>query len=379
MDPVTHALSGALLASAAKRRAASRGNDVLTGTRAPLATWKWVLVLAVAAMSPDVDILLEQISNIATLTDRRGITHSLIGLPFMALIVGGLFTLIFRDRARFLHYVAIAAVGVALHIVFDLINAFGVMLFAPFSFQRFDWGITFIIDVWLGLMMLCGLIASLVWRRSRVPAMVASALVLGYFATMWWAKMRAEEFARASARTLMPMSLPTDVSINAYPRPLSPFNWTIVLGHAEQYRIAHVNLLAASPITVTADAGLITRVRAQFKPLQYAEWKLATRFGATGDVASSALAQRAWSHPDFAFFRSFAEAPAYMSTPTLPSSKYGQCAFFEDLRFVSPGREAHPFRYGVCFASEANADAKVYRYADDGQHALVPHPRRLLF
>jgi inner membrane protein len=394
MDPLTHALTGALLASAAKKRADARrsvlpdepptpqGSSEAPANRASsgIATWKVVLVLAVAAMSPDVDILLEQISNIATLTDRRGITHSVIGIPLMAILVGGVFTLAFRDRKNWARYLLIAGAGIALHIVFDLINAFGVMLLAPFSWQRFDFGITFIIYLWLGGLLLAGVMASLMWRRSRVPAIAAWCAIAIYFGAMIAGKWMAQDFAKTSLPTafeiqsIQPDQLNKEVAVafDVFPRPLSPFHWTVVMKRGDDYRVAHVNVVRSTPAVAAADAGLFARIRAAFVPKAQAQWSSFTEYG-SADVA---FAQRAFAHSDMAFFRAFAKMPAFMKQE---EGALGRCAFFQDLQFLSPGREAHPFRYGVCFSGTEGKDAKVYRYADDGNHEFVPHPRRLLF
>jgi inner membrane protein len=369
MDPITHALSGALLASVFRRRArASAGPRNTAGAPTPLPHWKWVLVLTVAAMSPDIDILLEQLSIVATLTDRRGITHSLLGLPVLAIFVGGLLALVLGERRRVRGFIGLAALGIALHIAFDLINAFGVMLLAPLSFRRFDLGITFIVDLWLALLLLAGLIASSIWKRTRVPALVAWGVVLTYFAVMFWAKSVAEHFGRASATTLFPQTAAPRVTV--YPRPLSPFNWTVLVRTPAEYQLTHVNVVSDKVIELKPDAGFINRVRSAFTPLEKATWRPVATFG---DTASLAAVERVWAHADFAFFRDFADAPAFMKAE---SNSFGDCVFFEDLRFRSPGRETHPFRYGMCFKPEGG---KVFRFTDDGNHTLVPHPRRLLF
>jgi inner membrane protein len=366
MDPITHALSGALLASAAKRRAQAEA------AAARPTTWKWFVVLAVAAAFPDIDISLEWVSNIATLTDRRGITHSLVLLPLWALILGSLFTLIFRERQHWRTYVLLSGIGMLLHIVFDLINAFGVMVLAPFSFHRFDWGIAFIIDLWLAGLLLLGLVASLFWRKSRVPALIAWAAVLAYGALMFWAKGTAEQAGQLLARQDT-TRLGSTTKVDVYPRPLSPFNWTIVLTHADgSYRFTHVNLLLKEPIVAEQDAGFVASIRAAFRPVHLPKWYSATQFG---QPASRAMAEKVWGHEDFKFFRDFADAPALIAHSVTVNSA-GGCAFFEDLRFVSPGREAHPFRYGMCFTGEG---ARVYAYRDGEPPVLVPHPRRLLF
>jgi inner membrane protein len=383
MDPVTHGLSGALLAAVARRRRSLGAIGDVLETRmdkgvSGIAMWKFVLVLAIAAMSPDIDILLEQISNIATLTDRRGITHSIIGIPIMALLVGSLFALLFRDLARIKGYLIASSVGVALHILFDLINAFGVMLLAPFSFHRFDFGITFIIDIWLTLLLLLGGIASLVWRRTRVPAIIAWGAIAIYFGMMIWGKHEAQSFAEKSFTAQFPQAnlSAKNVRVEVYPRPLSPFNWTAVLQNGKDIRVAHFNVVASSVARVSEDAGFIARIRAEFQATKDARW--IDRSTDATDANVQALVARAWAHADFQFFESFSELPAFMKAESLASS-LGECVFFEDLRFVSPGRVAHPFRYGMCFQGSDDANAKVYRYADDGKHELVTHPRRLLF
>ena len=58
-----------------------------------------------------------------------------------------------------------------------------------------------------------------------------------------------------------------------------------------------------------------------------------------------ALARAAWSHPEFWFFRWFAQFPAFEG---IDRSADGECVWFKDLRFLTPGRNSMPFRYGMC-------------------------------
>jgi inner membrane protein len=58
-----------------------------------------------------------------------------------------------------------------------------------------------------------------------------------------------------------------------------------------------------------------------------------------------AVVEEAWHHPDFAFFRWFA---AYPVLSDVERSTRTVCVWFQDLRFLSPGRDRWPFRYGMC-------------------------------
>ena len=65
--------------------------------------------------------------------------------------------------------------------------------------------------------------------------------------------------------------------------------------------------------------------------------------------------------PKLGFFRWFADYPAlYRIDRGNPST----CVWFQDLRFVIPGRDANIFRYGMC--KEEGADWRPFRLLDDG-------------
>ena len=67
------------------------------------------------------------------------------------------------------------------------------------------------------------------------------------------------------------------------------------------------------------------------------------RFGSS--AAERAAAREAWSQPRFAFYRWFAEEPVLLR---VDSGNPSTCAWFQDLRFFTPGRDTWPFRYGMC-------------------------------
>lgn len=331
MDTITHALSGALLARAVGRNAVSAHDTPLS---------RRMLLGAAAAAFPDTDFLLSLGSPVAYLLSHRGITHSLILLPVWGLLLAWLASKLWRDPRGWRPYLPIAAAGVALHIAGDLITSYGTMIFAPLWDARFSLGTTFVIDLYFSGIILAGLVLSRVWRRSRTPAIIACAVLVGYVGFQATLRHQAIEAGRDYAQR---MGL-TGAQVTALERPLSPFNWRIVVMHGDEQRYADVSLAAtAMPEPVPENAGVIARVGATFAPVSMARWLEAPRYGASDE--DRRIARDAWSQPSFAFYRWFADfAALYRIDHGNPSV----CAWFEDLRFNVPGRGNVPFRYGMC-------------------------------
>jgi inner membrane protein len=130
--------------------------------------------------------------------------------------------------------------------------------------------------------------------------------------------------------------------VDAAPRPASPFNWTVVVFDGAQYRYAHVNTRRTEPLAAGPDDNFIRRFSAPYQPLDRAQWQTALKVPEGPDEA---LARAAWSHPEFEFFRWFAQFPAF---ERVDRSADGECVWFKDLRFLTPGRDSMPFRYGMC-------------------------------
>src|SRR5271156_6226967 len=84
MEPVTHFLTGACLGRAGFNR------------RTAYAT----LAMTLAAEAPDLDVLWGLRGPVAVLEHHRGITHTFLGAPFVALAVTGLVYLWHRVRKK---------------------------------------------------------------------------------------------------------------------------------------------------------------------------------------------------------------------------------------------------------------------------------------
>jgi inner membrane protein len=351
MDTLTHALSGALLARATAPRPSPTA--LPTGRRVAIGT--------LAAAFPDIDFVTTYVSPIFYIQHHRGITHSLLALPLWAFLIGYLCSLAWRRDREWRAYFGIAAMGLGLHILGDLITSYGTMVFAPVSNTRYAWDTTFIIDLWFSGILLAGLLVSLLWRRSRVPA-AAGLLVLATYVG-WQATLRhvAIEFGKGYAL----VAGLTAARVTAQPRPASPLNWMVFVEQGERLDYALVRLAEGDlPPPLPADAGFIARLSAPYLPLDHAVWLTTKRFGANEQDAG--LARAAWRQPGFEFFRWFA---AYPAVYRVDRGNPGDCAWFQDLRFFTPGRPTIPFRYGLC--REGGASWRVYRALDDNTKVPV--------
>src|SRR5436309_3117075 len=90
--------------------------------------------MVLAANAPDIDGISYLWGRSAALHWHRNITHSLVGMPFMALLVVVIVALASRrQKLRWLPAFGIALAGVASHLLLDLTNVYGVRLLLPFS------------------------------------------------------------------------------------------------------------------------------------------------------------------------------------------------------------------------------------------------------
>ncbi|MDW8468104.1 MAG: hypothetical protein RML56_02845 [Burkholderiales bacterium] len=117
--------------------------------------------------------------------------------------------------------------------------------------------------------------------------------------------------------------------MSAYPRPVSPLNWTVIMEQHPTHHFAHVNLRGARRREPRPGDGLLAARR----PLPAARrTPVGTRqpLRRTPRTRGCSRAEAAGS-PALAFFRWFAEAPAADGV-----TEGSDCIGFLDLRFVTP-------------------------------------------
>jgi len=349
MDTLTHALSGALLARATAPRR-ERPEALPLGRRTAVG------FLATAA--PDLDFIVGTLGPVELLLYHRGVTHSFVMLPLWAWLLAHLARLLWRRDRPWQAYFPVTAMSIALHIAGDLITAYGTMIFAPLSDTRYSLGTTFIIDPWFTAVIVAALAASwlLPWRRAAAAA--GSAALLAYVAFQWALLERAQAWGEQMARR---EGLAT-ATVKALPRPVSPFNWMVIVADGDEVRYSFVNLARKEARSPWPEGSFLAQLDAVHRPLAAAKWERLARFGDQEPVRS--FAREAWARPELAFFRWFAEEPVLYRV----ESGSATCAWFQDLRFHVPGRGNWPFRYGMC--RETNGRWALFRLI--GETTRVP-------
>ena len=162
-------MSGALVARA------TAGKDA-----APRSLPRRVAAGFFACAAPDLDFVVSWFGPVAYLELHRGPTHSLLLLPFWALVFSWVLAKILREPGGWRALYGVTAIGIALHIAGDLITSYGTMILWPLSDMRPGIGTTFIIDLWFSGIILLGLLLSACFFRSRTPAVTMSIVLCAY-------------------------------------------------------------------------------------------------------------------------------------------------------------------------------------------------------
>ncbi len=156
MDNITHTLTAVMFSRAGLNRLS------------PHAT----ALLVVAVNAPDLDILSAIAGPVSYLHYHRGPTHSILGVPILALLVAALAMLVARDSFSWGRAYTLALIGVASNPLLDLANAYGVRLLWPFSERWFNADFVNIFDVWIWVLLALGLVAP--WVSALVSSEIGA-------------------------------------------------------------------------------------------------------------------------------------------------------------------------------------------------------------
>lgn len=175
MDNLTHTLVGACLAEAGLKRRSALG----------------AATLMIGANFPDVDVVAVPLGM--GLEWRRGVTHGFLALAILPFVLAGIMRLwdvrVRRRRdplappADFRQLVILAGIAIATHPTLDFMNTYGMRWLMPFADKWYYADGLFIVDLWL----LVALVTGVVWSRrthSVRPARIALAAVATYTTAM---------------------------------------------------------------------------------------------------------------------------------------------------------------------------------------------------
>ena len=242
MEPVTHFLTGACISRAGFNR------------KTAYAT----LAMTLAAEAPDIDIFWGFRGPVAGFEHHRGITHTFLGAPFMALAVTGIVWLIHRVRKkpaevppRWALLWLFALIADFSHLLLDFTNNYGLRPFFPFNPHWYAWSIIFIFDPLIFLALLSSLVMPWLFgltdreigvRRKpfRGRGWSIAALV---FIVLWWSLRNAEHaHAISLVRSAGIVSEPI-LKIDAEPAIIDPFAWHVIAETRDFYQTAEVYTL----------------------------------------------------------------------------------------------------------------------------------------
>jgi inner membrane protein len=236
MDPLTHTAVGLFLSRAGLNR--------LTPGAAP--------ILMLAANAPDIDIVAAAGGSISYLHYHRHLTHSLIAMPVLAILTVLLVRFAGRKPVRWLGAFAVATIGLASHLLLDLMNAYGVRLLLPFSADWLRLDIASVVDLWIWVACLLAVAGPFLSRlvgleigaknarprhHGRGFAIAALVFVLVYESGR--GALHARAVASLEAREYQGA---VPVRTAALPDPVNPFRWRGLVETAEFYAVADVNL-----------------------------------------------------------------------------------------------------------------------------------------
>lgn len=231
MDPLTHALSGAVLVQTLPQSVRPR--------------WMFLWGAFVAA-SPDLD--LSAVHNSLQYIERhRTVTHSLLGACFEAALLGAVFLLLIAWQRRkskvpnlgaaggwtFLQIFSVAYLLLLLHIWLDCVTSYGTQVFWPFNDCRVRLSGLFIISP----LVLLPLAAGLIWKRNNRRVMTALLIwTLVYPAAAVAGRV---ELERSLAGRLSSEAVGFPVQgVHLVPDAFSPYYWKLIVRSGSSLRAA---------------------------------------------------------------------------------------------------------------------------------------------
>jgi inner membrane protein len=264
---------------------------------------EWVPYAAVTALIaanlPDVEILSGLSSTARYLDDHRGITHTFIGVPVLALLFTGA---MYYFSENFWKTYAVALAAMSTHPALDYLNTYGLRPFLPFDGTWHYGDLLFIFDPYIDGILLIGLAAGAFFDRSRkMTAWMSLVLVVAYIG----ARIELRNLAAGQMEAFVARTPGTERS--AVLPTMSPFVWEGIVGTKTQW--IKVNVHAIDGVK-----GEIARIER----------------GAASDVVN-----RASGTESAAAFLRFARFPAVR----VEGMEFGYRVLFMDFRFYNETRK----------------------------------------
>jgi membrane-bound metal-dependent hydrolase YbcI (DUF457 family) len=186
----------------------------------------WTSVIA--SNLPDIDSIAGLFGTPAYLAYHRGITHSLVAMPFLAV---GLAAAMYRFTGNLVRTSVVAFTALLSHLLLDYLNVYGVRPFLPFDATKFYGDTLFIIDPVFDFILLVTLICGgyFLVRRRQQCAVFGLLLATVYVG------------GRMELRNLCRSYLPAVRNAAVSPLPLTLFRWTAFVDNPEDVAILSIH------------------------------------------------------------------------------------------------------------------------------------------
>jgi inner membrane protein len=324
MEPVTHFLTGACIGRAGLNRLTAYAT----------------LAATLAAEAPDLDVVWSLGGPVVSLAHHRGITHTFLAAPAVALVVTGFVWLVqfvhrsSRSRKRAAlsgiaepqpvrwRWVFLAALIADLsHLLLDWTNNYGLRPFFPFNAHWYSGDLVFIAEPILWGLLLSALIFPALLgladrevgaRKTQFRGRSWAIFALTGMVALWC--LRWTEHAKAANLVELAQVTPTPANrIALEPYPFNPFRWHALLETDSTWQTAeidtrngqvasdpHTNAIFKPPYTPAVAAARQTRLGQVY--LDWSQWPVVREIGphpAPGQPPPDFPPNRAWTNVQF--------------------------------------------------------------------------------
>jgi inner membrane protein len=227
----------------------------------------------------------------------------------------------------------LALVGLAVHLLLDLSNDYGVRILLPFTAQWCRLDLTSLFDFWILVILAVGLLAP-VWAeshgvggpvRARLPRLAAAAslaLVAGFLVALQVSHRIALQSLEALAASHR------HARVACLPGSISPLRWTGVLETESRFEIYDIDVGRG-----------VSRIRRIFPK-----------------DCDKRLEEAARRNPRVRALLSFARFPIFRAEPsTVPNGSMGHTVLVEDLRWLAP----RGYVFGPCVRVWMDGDLRI--------------------
>ncbi len=176
------------------------------------------LTAVFAANFPDIDIVTALSSTGTYLEYHRGITHTFVGIPLLAL---ALTAVMFIFSGSFWKTYLVALISMATHPLLDYTNTYGLRPFLPWNPTWYYGDLLPIIDPYLDFLLLAGILAGAVLQKHKRLITWSS---LGLIVLYVGGRLELRGLAAAQIRTLAARTAGTE-KWGVAPKILDPLGW----------------------------------------------------------------------------------------------------------------------------------------------------------